>query len=157
MKPINILKLLASVALPLLLGSIAGIFTARAIPEWYETLNKPFFNPPNWVFAPVWTALYIAMGISVFLIWKLEAGKERNQAIGIFLLQLLLNFGWSFCFFYFKMPGLALLEIIALWATIAWMINRFYKLKPLAAYINIPYLLWVSFAMALNAAVFWLN
>ena len=97
------------------------------------------------------------MGISFFLIWKMVAGKERNQAIGIFLLQLLLNFGWSFCFFYLKMPGLALLEILVLWTTIAWMINRFYRLEPLAAYINIPYILWVSLAMVLNAAVYRLN
>jgi tryptophan-rich sensory protein len=157
MKIVDIGKLLISIILPLSIGAIAGMFTAQAIPEWYATLNQPSFNPPNWVFGPVWTALYIVMGISFFLIWKLEAGKQRNQAIVIFLVQLLLNFGWSFFFFYFQMIGVALIEIVLLWSTIVLMLTRFYKLKPLAAYLNIPYLLWVTFATALNAAYFFLN
>lgn len=157
MKIFDVVKLFISIILPLSIGAIAGMFTARAIPEWYATLNQPSFNPPNWVFGPVWTTLYLIMGISFFLIWKLEAGKERNQAIVIFLLQLLLNFGWSFFFFYFKMIGIALIEIVLLWSIIVLMLLRFYKLKPLAAYLNIPYLLWVTFATALNAAYFFLN
>jgi translocator protein len=157
MKIVDIGKLLISILLPLSIGAIAGMFTARAVPEWYATLNQPSFNPPNWVFGPVWTTLYIIMGISFLLIWKLEAGKERNQAIVIFLVQLLLNFGWSFCFFHFKMIGLALIEIVLLWSAIVLMLVRFFKLKPLAAYLNIPYLLWVSFATALNAVYFFLN
>jgi benzodiazapine receptor len=157
MKTLNIGKLVISIILPLSAGAIAGMFTARAIPEWYTSLNQPSFNPPDWIFGPVWTTLYIIMGISFFLIWKLAAGKERNQAIGIFLLQLLLNFGWSFFFFYFNMIGLALIEIILLWSTIIFMLVRFYKLRPLAAYLNIPYLFWVTFAMVLNAAYYWLN
>jgi tryptophan-rich sensory protein len=157
MKIVDIGKLLISIILPLSIGAIAGIFTAQAIPEWYATLNQPSFNPPNWVFGPVWTTLYIIMGISFFLIWKLEAGKQRNQAIVIFLVQLLLNFGWSFFFFYFQMIGVALIEIVLLWSTIVLMLTRFYKLKPLAAYLNIPYLMWVTFATMLNAAYFFLN
>ena len=157
MKTINIGKLLISIILPLSIGAVAGIFTAKAIPEWYATLIQPSFNPPNWIFGPVWTTLYLIMGISFFLIWKLESGKERNQAIVIFGVQLLLNFGWSFFFFYFNMIGLALIEILLLWITIVLMLTRFYKLKPLAAYLNIPYLLWVSFATVLNAAYFFLN
>lgn len=157
MKIVYFGKLLISIVLPLSIGAIAGIFTAQAIPEWYATLNQPSFNPPNWVFGPVWTILYIIMGISFFLIWKLEAGKQRNQAIAIFFVQLLLNFGWSFFFFYFQMIGVALVEIIVLWSAIVFMLVRFYKLKPLAAYLNIPYLLWVTFAAVLNAAYFFLN
>ena len=157
MKAVNIVKLLISIILPLAIGAIAGIFTAKAIPEWYATLNQPSFNPPNWIFGPVWTTLYLIMGISFFLIWKLESGKARNQAIVIFLVQLLLNFSWSFFFFYFKMILLALIVIVVLWSTIVLMLTRFYKLKPLAAYLNIPYLLWVSFATVLNAAYFFLN
>ena len=157
MKAIPIGKFLVSLLLPLGIGSIAGLFTAKAIPGWYALLNKPSFNPPNWVFGPVWTTLYIILGISLFLIWKLESGKERNQAILIFFMQLLLNFGWSFFFFYFKMIGVALIEIIVLALSIVVMIYRFYKLKPLAAFINIPYLLWVTFASVLNAAYFILN
>ncbi|MBF0411034.1 MAG: tryptophan-rich sensory protein [Candidatus Riflebacteria bacterium] len=150
-------KLLASIALPLGLGAIAGLFTADAVPEWYETLNRPSFNPPNWIFAPVWTTLYILLSISLFLIWKQHSSKERNLAILIFLLQLILNFSWSFIFFYFNMIGLALIEIILLWINIIIMLVLFYKIKPIAAYINIPYLLWVAFATLLNASYYFLN
>jgi len=124
---------------------------------WYATLNQPSFNPPNWVFGPVWTVLYILMGISLFLIWKLDAGKARNMTIFVFLLQLVLNFAWSFIFFYFNMLGLALFEIMLLWMSIVMMLVLFYKLRPLAAYINIPYLLWVTFATMLNAAYYFIN
>jgi len=157
MKANQIIKLVASILLPLAVGGITAIFTTEAIPGWYASLNQPSFSPPNWVFGPVWTSLYTILGISLFLIWKLETGKQRTQAILIFMVQLLLNFGWSFFFFYFKMIGVALIEIVALWITIVVMLVRFYKLKPMAAYINIPYLLWVTFATVLNAAYFFLN
>ena len=153
----KILKLLASLALPLILGAIAGLFTADAVPEWFKGLNRPSFSPPNWLFGPVWTILYILMGISLFLIWKQGVSKERNIAMFVFLLQLLLNFAWSFIFFYYNMIGLALIEIILLWIIILVMLVLFYKIKPMAAYLNIPYLLWVSFATILNAAYFILN
>jgi benzodiazapine receptor len=157
MNTIKIIKLVVSMILPLGIGAIAGMFTAKAVPEWYASLNRPSYNPPDWLFGPVWTALYILMGISLFLIWKLDAGKERNLAMLFFLLQLLLNFGWSFFFFYFKMIGVALFEIIVLWIIIVIMLILFYKLKPLASYINIPYLLWVTFATMLNAGYYILN
>lgn len=150
-------KLIASLLLPLGIGGLAGMFTSEAIPGWYASLNQPSFNPPNWVFGPVWTTLYIIMGISLFLIWKLPASKQRNQAILIFMIQLFLNFCWSFFFFYFKMIGVALVDILLLWITIIITLLRFYNLKPVAAYINIPYLLWVTFASALNIAYFFLN
>lgn len=153
----QIFKLLASLALPLCLGAIAGLFTAEAVPEWYETLNRPSFNPPNWLFGPVWTTLYMLLGISLFLIWKQSASKERNLAIFVFLLQQALNFGWSFIFFYFNMIGFALIEIILLWISIIVMLVLFYKIKPMAAYINIPYLIWVTFAAILNASYYILN
>jgi tryptophan-rich sensory protein len=157
MKKANLLKLIISLVLPVGIGAIAGIFTMKAIPTWYETLNKPSFNPPNWIFGPVWTTLYFLMGISLFLIWKLEAGKERNRAIGAFIIQLLLNFFWSFLFFYFHQLGLALVEVIILWISILIMILFFYRLRPVAAYLNIPYILWVTFASILNAAYYFLN
>lgn len=150
-------KLLISILLPIGLGSIAGIFTSAAVPEWYATLNRPSFNPPNWIFGPVWTILYILLGISFFLIWKQPANKKRNRAILVYLLQLLLNFAWSFIFFYFNMIGFALVEIILLWISIVIMLVLFYRIKPLAAYLNIPYLLWVTFATILNAGYYILN
>jgi tryptophan-rich sensory protein len=157
MKASQTFKLAASLLLPLSIGGIAGMFTTAAIPVWYATLRQPSFNPPNWVFGPVWTTLYILMGVSLFLIWRMEASKERNQAILAYGVQLLLNFGWSFFFFYFKLIGIALVDITVLWIAILIMLIRFHRLKPLAAYINIPYLLWVTFAAVLNAAYFFLN
>lgn len=153
----QILKLLVSIALPLILGAIAGMFTAQSVPDWYAALNRPSFAPPNWIFGPVWTGLYILMGISFFLVWKQGAGKARNRALMVFLLQLLLNFAWSFIFFYFHWIGLALVEIILLWVSIVLMLVLFYRVMPVAAWINIPYLLWVTFATALNASYYMLN
>ena len=153
----QILKLIVSLLLPLGLGALASLFTSEAVPEWYETLNRPSFNPPNWLFGPVWTILYILMGISLFLIWKQSANKERNLAIVVFLLQLALNFAWSFIFFSFNMIGFALIEIILLWISIIVMLVLFYRIKPMAAYINIPYLIWVTFATILNASYYLLN
>jgi translocator protein len=153
----DIIKLMVSIGLPLAVGAIAGMYTSAAVPEWYANLNRPSFNPPGWVFGPVWTVLYILIGISLFLIWKEEPGQARNWAIGVFFVQLALNFAWSFIFFYSKMIGPALLEIIVLWITIVIMLLLFYRIRPLAAYINIPYLLWVSFATALNASYYLLN
>jgi benzodiazapine receptor len=153
----QIFRLLASIILPLGVGGIAGLFTAEAVPGWYATLNQPSFNPPNWIFGPVWTLLYILMGISLFLVVKRDRSKERNVAIFVFLTQLALNFGWSIIFFYYHLIGFALLEIILLWISIITMLFLFYKIKPAAAYINIPYLLWVAFATVLNASYYILN
>ena len=152
-----ILKLLISIALPLGVGAIAGMFTAQAVPEWFASLNRPWFSPPNWVFGPVWTFLYLLMGISFFLIWKQDANRNRKLAFVVYFVQLLLNFAWSFIFFYFKMIGLALVEIVLLWLTIVAMLVLFHRVKPAAAYLNVPYLLWVTFATILTAGYFWLN
>lgn len=153
----KVIKFIIAIALPLSLGAIAGIFTADSVQGWYATLVKPSFSPPNWVFGPVWTTLYVLMGISFYLVWIQPAGKKRDNAIMLFLCQLALNVAWSFLFFYFKQPGLALVEIILLWILIVIMLIQFYKVKPLAAFLNIPYLLWVSFATALNAGYYLLN
>ncbi len=153
----NIIKLAISILLPLSVGAVAGMFTSQAVPTWYASLNRPSFSPPNWVFGPVWTTLYVLLGFSFFLIWKESPSKGRNSAIIVFSIQLLLNFAWSFIFFYFNFIGAALLEIILLWISIIAMIYLFYKIKPLAAYLNIPYLLWVSFATILNAGYYFLN
>lgn len=157
MSKTQILKLVASLALPLGLGTLAGLFTADAIPGWYETLTRPTFNPPNWVFGPVWTLLYLMMGFSFYLIWTQRPSKARSQAILAFMVQMALNFGWSFIFFYHNLIGLALVEIIVLWISIAAMILLFLRIKPFAAYLNIPYLLWVTFATILNAGYYLLN
>jgi translocator protein len=157
MKKSDIRKLVISILIPLALGAIAGRFTAQAVPEWFASLNRPSFSPPNWIFGPVWTVLYILLGISLFLIWKQIPSKERANALWIFSVQMFLNFIWSFVFFYFNQIGLALIVIIGLWLSITLMLVSFYKIKPLSAYLNIPYFLWVTFASALNAGYYILN
>ena len=151
------LKLIIAILLPMVVGGLSGFLTANSINDWYVTLNQPSFNPPNWVFGPVWTTLYLIMGISLFRIWRLPATEERNKAIKIFALQMTLNFFWSLIFFKWHLIGLALVEIILMWLMIAAMIHHFRKLDIAAGYMNIPYLLWVSFASVLNGAYYFLN
>lgn len=154
----KILKLIFSLMLPLTVGWIGSIFTRDSIKDgWYESLNQPSFNPPNEIFGPVWTVLYILMGISLYMMWTQIPGRKRENALGVFALQLLLNFLWSLFFFYFKDIEIALLDIIALWISIVIMIWMFYRVKPLAGWLNVPYLLWVTFATALNIAYYVLN
>lgn len=146
-----------AIMIPMLVGGVSGFLTAEAIPGWYATLNQPSFNPPNWIFGPVWTTLYLLMGISFYKILQLPASKDRTEAINVFYLQLMLNFFWSLIFFRWHLIGLALVEIIVMWISIAFMIHKFKKLNKFASYINIPYLCWVSFASVLNASYYFLN
>ncbi len=153
----NYLKLGLCLLLPLIVGGIAGYATATNISNWYSQLNKPFFNPPNWLFAPVWTILYILMGISFYLILQSPKNRDWRKAIYVFIVQLFLNFWWSFLFFKFHLILIALVEILLIWVSIVTMILRFKLVNKTAAYLQIPYLLWVSFATILNAAILWLN
>jgi tryptophan-rich sensory protein len=153
----NIYKLIISISFTVGLGSLGGIFTVTEIPVWYATLNKPSFNPPNWIFGPVWTTLYTLMGYSFYLIWKKPVSAERKWAIQLFLVQFSLNFFWSILFFKFHQTGWALLEIIAMWVFILLTIVHFWKLSRTASYLLWPYLFWVSFATILNAAIYKLN
>ncbi|HEX5624847.1 MAG TPA: TspO/MBR family protein [Saprospiraceae bacterium] len=141
----------------LITGMISGIATADSISGWYAGLNKPVFNPPNWIFGPVWSLLYILMGVSLYLIWIQGNTPRRREALYLFFIQLALNFAWSFLFFYFQSPGWALLEIGVLWFFISWMILTFWGVYPPAAYLQIPYFLWVGFASLLNASIWYLN
>ncbi len=152
------MKLLISIAIPLLVGSIAGFFTVSGVNGWYAMANKPSFNPPNWLFAPVWTALYIMMGIALYLIWKTEADRGVKQtAIILFAVQLTLNFLWSFIFFYAKQPGWAFADIIALWLMIFFTIIWFGKISTTASWLLVPCIFWVSFASLLNYYIWRLN
>jgi tryptophan-rich sensory protein len=151
----NGIKLSLCILLPLAIGAIAGYNTSLNITSWYLMLNKPSFNPPNYLFAPVWTMLYILMGISFFIIIK--QNKMNKKLVLIYFLQLLLNFFWSFIFFNFHQLGYALFEIILLWLSILVMVVLFFKSNKLAGLLNIPYLLWVSFASILNYSIYILN
>lgn len=157
MKPKDIVVPILCVALPLIAGGISGALTSSAITGWYATLVKPSFNPPNYLFGPVWTALYVMMGVSLYMIYQSQQSEARSNALLVFCLQLFLNFWWSIFFFSFQRPDIALVEIGLLWLSIIWMIFSFRKIKPLAGYLQIPYLCWVSFASILNAAIWWLN
>ena len=151
------LKLIIAIVLPMVFGGLSGFLTANSINGWYSTLQQPSFNPPNWVFGPVWTTLYLIMGISLYRIWILPVRLERSVAIGVFFGQIILNFFWSLIFFRWHLIGVALAEIILMWVAIATMIHLFKKLDTAAGLMNIPYLLWVTFASILNAAYFILN
>ncbi len=157
MKIKNIVVLILCIIIPVAVGSISGIATNSGLSDWYVALNKPSFNPPNFVFAPVWTALYTLMGISLFLIWQSPRNRARNHALIIFGIQLFLNFTWSFLFFYWQNPALAFIEIIMICFAILFMIILFYRINKWAAFLQIPYFLWVSFASVLNAAIWQLN
>ena len=153
----RIIRLLICIAFPLIVGGISGFFTVQGVKDWYLTLAKPNFTPPNYLFGPVWTFLYAFMGVAFFRI--LEKGKsvQKIKAIRIYLWQLFFNFCWSFLFFSQHQIGLAFIDILILWVLILIMIFRFKKLDAFAGYSQIPYLLWVSFATALTAAIYLLN
>lgn len=154
---IDYVKLIVSIGGCLIIGAIAGLFTSSSIESWYSKLNKPSFNPPNWIFGPVWTLLYVLMGISVYLVWTSESVSGSSLAITLFLIQLLLNFLWSFLFFYFKNPFIAFIEILLLLVMIIVTTIQFYPISTTAALLFIPYILWVSFATILNFSIWWLN
>lgn len=154
----TLLAFLAAVALPLAVGGLAGALTAAAIPTWYAGLAKPPFNPPDWVFGPVWTALYVLMGIASFLVWR--AGWERREvreALGLYAAQLVLNGLWSLLFFGAHSPAWALLDIAALVALVVATTIRFAAIRAPAGWLLVPYLAWIAFATVLNASIWWLN
>jgi translocator protein len=151
------MRIIISFLLPFLAGAIGSLATYPAIPTWYASLIKPSWNPPNFLFGPVWTILYILMGVSFYLVISQKKNKMVRLAIQPYYVQLILNTLWSIVFFGFKDLYLALINIAFLWIFIVLTILDFYKVKKLAAYLMIPYLLWVSFAAFLNLTVYLLN
>ena len=151
-------KLISSVSICLLTGFGASFLTMDSVKTWYADLSKPSFNPPDWAFGVVWPVLYVMMGVAAFLIWNKRArGKQVRIALGLFVLQLVLNGLWTPIFFGLHMMGLALAEIILLWLAILATIITFWKISKTAACLLIPYILWVSFAITLNASLWHLN
>ncbi len=177
----KIIKLVISILICEGAGIIGSFFTAPAIKTWYVSLEKPFFSPPNWIFAPVWTVLFLLMGISLYLVWvknwrvetpenesakkawnpiseKLWSGTWREEnAVAIFVLQLVLNILWSVIFFGLKLPSIASAEILMLWVAILYTIVNFYRISKSASFLLLPYILWVTFAAVLNLSVWLLN
>jgi benzodiazapine receptor len=182
MKISNPVKLIIAIAVPEAAGIAGAFFTAPAIRSgWYASLIKPELAPPNWVFGPVWAALYFLMGISLYLVWKRDwkvvnplwersrpawnpwserlwrGDWQKANMVAIFALQLLLNIKWSFVFFALHSPALAFFVVVALWISILYVIINFYRVSKLACWLLVPYLLWVTFAAYLNFSIWMLN
>ncbi|MFH1671289.1 MAG: TspO/MBR family protein [Candidatus Portnoybacteria bacterium] len=174
-------KFIISIVVCQAAGLVGSLFTSPAIGTWYAVLVKPGFTPPNWVFAPVWTILFLLMGIALYLVWvknwhiEVKAGEAEKKtwnpiskrlftgswreenAVLIFSLQLALNILWSIIFFGLKMPGLAFVEILMLWFAILYTIVNFFRISKTAGFLLLPYILWVSFAAVLNFYIYLLN
>ncbi|QQS22741.1 tryptophan-rich sensory protein [bacterium] len=151
-------RFIVSIIIPQLAGGIGSIFTSSKIPTWYASIQKPALNPPNWVFGPVWTTLFLLMGIAFYIVWtKGRQGTNIKAATAIFIVQLIVNTFWSIAFFNFQSPFLALGVIAVLWILILINIVLFYRVSKTAGLLLIPYLLWVSFATYLNYSIWRLN
>ncbi len=155
----KITKILTVVVTCLCIGYFSGMVTRESVEIWYPTLVKPSFNPPNWLFAPVWSMLYAMMGVAAGLVWHRIDTDRINVRKGLqfFAIQLVLNFLWSYLFFGLHNPLLALLELAVLWLMIFETYAVFRKVDKIAGMLLLPYLAWVTFAGILNAAIFWLN
>ena len=152
----NWIKLVISIAVPQVVALSGAYFTITGIDSWYQNIAKPSWNPPNWVFGPVWTILYILMGIALFIIWKSE-NRDRRTAIIFWVIQLVLNFLWTILFFNQRQILGAFIEMILLWIMILMTIIYFARISKLAAWLMVPYIAWVSFAALLNYAIWQLN
>ena len=152
-------KITVMVATCLAVGYFSSMATMSSVKTWFPTLVKPIFNPPSWVFAPVWSMLYIMMAVAAGLVWnRFEHQKEEvRKALILFAIQLALNALWSILFFALRNPFLALIEIVLLWLMIYETYLKFAKIDKIAGYLFIPYIAWVSFAMVLNGSIWWLN
>jgi benzodiazapine receptor len=154
----SIFSLLGCITLCLAVGGVAGYATASSVTTWYVTLNKPFFNPPNWLFGPVWTVLYCMMGIALWAIWRPTHDRLLQRlALTLFFVQLTLNFLWSFLFFSMKSPLLALVDIVLLLVFLALTMLVSHKIAPKTIWLFSPYFAWVCFATLFNASIWLLN
>ncbi len=151
------LALLGFLAVCFAVAGVGGWFTSMGMPEWFMQLAKPSWNPPSWLFGPVWTTLYAMMAVAAWLVWKNAGADGASLALGMFFVQLALNLAWSGVFFALQRPGWALVEIIALWVAILATTILFFRHSTLAGALMVPYLAWVTFAGALNAAIVRLN
>lgn len=157
MKKISVGKLALSLLIPLVSGFLGSVFTSSSVKTWYLTINKPSWNPPSWLFAPVWTTLFIMMGVALYLVWSEKPEVKIKTALKIFAVQLILNTLWSFFFFGMGNFWLAFVEIIVLWIAILFTILSFGKINKTAAWLLVPYILWVTFASYLTFTIASLN
>ncbi len=154
----SLLTLALALAVPLGVGAAGSVATVSSVRTWYPTLRKPPFNPPGWVFGPVWTVLYLLMGVALYLVLSgARRSPGRRRAVAWWTAQLVLNFLWSFVFFGRRAIGPAFGEILVLWLSIAATIRAFAAERPLAAGLLVPYLGWTTFATVLNGSIWYLN
>jgi tryptophan-rich sensory protein len=155
----DILRLIAACAVSLSAGAIGSLAVGGdGFRAWYAAIEKPAFTPPAWVFGPVWTTLYVLMGVAAFLVWRRGLGSRAVRvALGWFLGQLALNAAWSPVFFGWHRIGVALVVVLLLWAAVVVTMYEFSRVSRAAAALLAPYVLWVSFATVLNASIWWLN
>lgn len=151
----NMVVLAGLILLCLGTGAIGGWVTSGAIDSWYRTIAKPDWTPPDWIFAPVWTALFIMMAVAAWLVWRAE--DRVKPAMVLFFSQLALNLAWSFLFFGARSPGMALMDIAFLWLTVLATMLAFFDRSKLAGWLFVPYLAWVSFAALLNFTIWRMN
>ena len=154
---LDLLGLFVFVTLCLLVSAAGGAVTATSVDTWYKALAKPTFNPPDWVFAPVWTTLYFLMGVSGWRIWRRRTSRATRGALALFGLQLLFNFAWSVLFFGFQRIDLALIDIVILFVAIVANMILFLRIERLATLLLVPYVAWVAFAIVLNVSIWLLN
>lgn len=152
----SLLPLVGWIALCLLAGAVGAIASADA-PAFYAQLDLPSWAPPAWLFGPVWTALYVAMGVAAWLVWLRPRSEQRRIALALFVVQLAANVLWSWLFFAWRLGAWSFAEIVVLWLLIAATIVAFYRLRPAAAMLLVPYLAWVSFASALDFTIWRAN
>lgn len=153
----DLLGLVGLLAMNAAISAIAGAVTATSVGSWYPTLYKPSFTPPDWLFGPVWSALYILMAIAAWRVWRRRGTPHRRAALVLYGAQLTLNLAWSLLFFGLRSPGLGLVCIVLLVTAVAVTVQRFRRVEPLAGLLLVPYLLWVGFASALNAGIWLMN
>jgi benzodiazapine receptor len=151
------IALLVALALCLGVGGLGAAATAPAIDGWYRTLQRPSWTPPDWVFGPVWTTLYALMALAAWLVWTSARPGTARLPLAVFGVQLALNAGWSWLFFGAQQPGLAAAEIVVLLVAVVASAALFFRVRPLAGWLMVPYAGWVGFASALNIAFWWLN
>jgi benzodiazapine receptor len=162
LKKANLTKIIISISVCVLVGLLSSLATKSSVDTWFLTLEKPFFHPPSWVFAPVWIILYVLMGYSFAIIWSNKSQSRRSKeiiknAMVVFGVQLVLNALWSILFFKLCNPFLALIEISLLWLMIFETIKAFNKIDNFASKLLLPYLVWVSFATILNGSIWFMN
>ena len=153
----SVIALVVAVAVSFGAGLVGSVFTARSVGEWYAGLARPAWTPPSWVFGPVWSALYLLMGVAAWVVWRKGGFAGQGGALALFGAQLVLNAAWSWLFFGMRAPGAAFAEIVILWALILATLIAFWRAAPLAGLLFLPYLIWVTFASALNFAIWRLN